>query len=184
MKTLKESLLDDIETTMKGGDKWMKKLEEVQIDLKYISNCINNFDPNNATASQWYLWRGDYTVRATIFFRTPKLTKYFNLPGKHIFIAVVFNKIHHTWDVDILFSNANKTIIDNKLHQLERIGSIKGSMLYRFDEKNIPIDKETKFRVDEFIRTYVSRMFNDSESFKQYIVEPYEKGNHRNKETI
>lgn len=175
MKTLKESLLDDIETTMKSGDKWMKKLKEAQSELKYISDCINNFDPKSASPSKWYFWRGDYRVRSTIFFKTSKLTKHFNLPGKHIFIAVIFNKFHHTWDVNVIFSNAGKTTIDNRQHQLERIGSIRGNVLYSFEEKNIPNDKASKFRVDEFIQTYVSPMFTDIESFKQYIVEPYEK---------
>lgn len=176
MKTLIESLLSDIDTTLAQGDKWEKKFAAVQSEIKYISDCINNFEPNSARPSKWYLWNGKETTRATIFFRTSNLTKYFNLPGKHIFIAITFNKFFQAWDVNIIFSNANKTTIDNKLHQLERIGNIQGSILYRFEEKNIPNNKTSKFRMDQFIQTYVSHMFNDVESFKQYVVEPYGKG--------
>jgi hypothetical protein len=104
------------------------------------------------------------------------LTKYFNLPGKHIFIQIIFDKYFHACGVNVIFSNANKTTIDNKQHQLERIGSICGDVLYKFEEKNIPNDKASKFRMDEFIKTYVSHMFNDIESFKRYVVEPYDKG--------
>jgi hypothetical protein len=176
MRTLKESLLSNIDTTIAQGDKWDKKLTVAQSELKYISDCINNFEPNNSSASKWYLWNGEYRTRATIFFKTSKLTKYFNLPGKHIFIQIIFDKNFHAWDVNVIFSNANKTTIDNKQHQLERIGNIQGDILYTFEEKNIPNDKDTKFSVDEFIKTYVSHMFNDIESFKRYVVEPHDKG--------
>ena len=178
MKTLKESLLSDIDTTIAQGDKWDKKFAAAQSELKYISDCINNFEPNNASASKWHFWKDENKTRTTIFFKTSKLTKYFNLPGKHIFIAVSFNKYYQEWVVDIIFSNASKTIIDNRQHQLERIGNIQGDVSYRFEEKNIPNDKTSKFRVDEFIQTYVSHMFNDIESFKQYVVEPHDKGIH------
>lgn len=179
MKTLKESLLDNIETTMKDGDKWHNKLEkqiaDVQSELKYISDCINNFEPNNSSASKWYLWSDEYRKRATIFFKTPKLTKYFNLPGKHIFIQIIFTKFSHEWGVNIIFSNASKTTIDNKQRQMERIGNIQGNVLYTFEEKGATNDNASKFRMDEFIQKYVSHMFNDIESFKQYVVEPYDK---------
>ena len=184
MKTLYESILDDIDVQMSKGDKIVKNFTAVQSDLKYIDDCINNFDPNSARPSKWYLWRDDYRVRSTIFFKTSKLTKHFNLPGKHIFIAVTFNKFHHTWDVNVIFSNASKTTIDNRQRQLERIGSIQGSVSYNFEEKNIPTDKASKFRMDEFIQTYVSPMFNDFESFKQYIVEPYVNDIRPEKKTI
>lgn len=176
MKTLKESLLSDIDTTIAQGDKWDKKFAPAQSELKYISDCINNFEPNNASASKWNFQKSENTTRATIFFRTSKLTKYFNLPGKHIFIAVSFNKYSQAWTVDIIFSNANKTIIDNRRHHVEYIGNMRGSISYRFEEKNIPNDKTSKFRMDEFIQKYVSHMFNDIESFKQYVVETYDKG--------
>ena len=172
MKTLKESILDDIGTTMKKGDKWMKKLAEVETNIKYISDCINDFDPHSASPSKWYLWSNDLRKRATIFFKTPKLTKYFNLPGKHIFVAVTFHKYSQEWNVSIIFSNASKTTLDHRQRHLECIGSIQGSISYTFEEKNIPKDKASKFRMDEFIQTYVSPMFNDIESFEKYIVEP------------
>lgn len=178
MKTLKESLLDNIETTMKNGDKFEKQFAAAKSELKYISDCINDFNPHNAKPSKWYLWNGETNDRITIFFKTPNLTKYFNLPGKHIFIAVTFIRYFHYWDVNVIFSNANKTIIDNKHRQLERIEHIKGDVSYTFEEKNIPKNKVTKFKVDEFIKTYVSPMFNDIESFKQYVVEPYNNGIH------
>jgi hypothetical protein len=184
MKTLKESLLSDIDTTIAQGDKWGKTHAEVETDIKYISDRINDFDPHSASASKWYLWRGEYTMRATIFFRTSKLTKYFNLPGKHIFITVSFNTYHHVWEVSVIFTNANKTVLDHKQHNLERVGNIKGSIWYKFEEKGIPNGKISKFNVDEFIQTYVRHMFNDIESFEQYIVKPYTEGIRPNTITI
>jgi hypothetical protein len=177
MKTLKESLLDDVGTTMKKGDKWMKALADINIDIKYMHDRINDFDPNSASGSKWYLWKGDSITRATIFFRTPKLTKYFNLPGKHIFITVTFNIYRHIWECWVMFTNANRTIIDNKLQQLERVGNVKGSVLYKFEENGIPSDKASKFSVDKFIQKYVSPMFKDIESFEEYIVKPHTEGN-------
>lgn len=174
MKTLKESLLSDIDTNLAQGDKWDKKFATAQSELKYISDCINNFEPNSASPSKWYLWSNEYRKRATIFFKTPKLTKYFNLPGKHIFIQIIFDKYFHSWGVNVIFSNASKTTIDNKNNQMERVGSIRGNFLYTFKENGVPNDKASKFRMDEFIQTYVSPMFKDIESFKQYIVDPYD----------
>jgi hypothetical protein len=174
MKTLKESLLSDIDTNLAQGDKWDKKFAAAQSELKYISDCINDFDPNSASPSKWYLWSNEYRKRATIFFKTPKLTKYFNLPGKHIFIQIIFDKYFHSWGVNVIFSNASKTTIDNKNNQMERVGSIRGNVLYTFKENGVPNDKASKFRMDEFIQTYVSPMFNSIESFKQYIVDPYD----------
>lgn len=84
----------------------------------------------------------------------------------------------------MIFSNANKTIIDSKRQQMERIGSIQGDILYSFEESNIPNNKESKFSFDEFVQKYLSPMFNDINSFEQYIVEPYEKGINLNKTTI
>ena len=184
MKTLKESLLDDIGTTMKKGDKWMKLLADINIDIKYIYDRINDFDPNSASGSKWYLWSNEYRKRATIFFKTPKLTKYFNLPGKHIFITVTFHMYSKEWNVSIIFTNANKTILDHRQNHLECIRSIQGSVSYTFEEKNIPNDKASKFRMDEFIQKYVSHMFSDIESFEKYIVEPCIKGISPNKEII
>lgn len=178
MKTLKESLLSNIDTTIAQGDKWDKKFAAAQSELKYISDCINNFEPNNASGSKWYLWSDEYRKRATIFFKTPKLTKYFNLPGKHIFIQIIFTKFSHEWGVNIIFSNASKTTIDNKQRQMERIGNIQGNVLYTFEEKGATNDNASKFRMDEFIKTYVSHMFNDIEAFKQYVVAPHDKGIH------
>lgn len=174
MRTLKESLLDDIGITMKKGDKWMKSIEDVKTDIKYMFDRINDFDPNSASPSKWYLWSNEYRKRATIFFKTPKLTKYFNLPGKHIFIQIIFDKYFHSWGVNVIFSNASKTTIDNKNNQMERVGSIRGHVLYTFKENGVPNDKASKFRMDEFIQKYVSPMFKDIESFKQYIVDPYD----------
>ena len=184
MKTLYESILDDIDIQMKAGDRQAKNYEDVVSNLRYISNCINDFDPHSVSASKWYFWKDDYKKRSTIFFKTPKLTKYFNLPGKHIFIQIIFDNYFKTWDVNVIFSNASKTIIDNRQHQMERIGSIRGSISYKFEEKGTPNDKASKFRMDEFIQKYVSPMFNDIESFEKYIVEPCINGIRPNTTTI
>lgn len=183
MKTLKESILDDIDIQMKAGDKYAKEYKVALSDIKSISNCINNFDPNSAS-TKWYMWKNDLRKRATIFFKTPKLTKYFNLPGKHIFVAVTFHKYSQEWNVSIIFTNANKTILDHRQNHLECIRSIQGSVSYIFEEKNIPKDKASKFSMDEFIQKYVNHMFSDIESFEKYVVEPCIKGINPNKEII
>lgn len=176
MKTLKESLLDDIGTTLKNGNKMIKNFAAAEVDIKYIYDRINDFDSHSASPSKWYICKDDNRTHTTIFFKTPKLTKYFNLPGKHIFIQIIFDNYFKTWGVNVIFSNANKTTIDNKRHQMEHIGSIRGHVLHSFEEQGIPNNKASKFRIDEFIKTYVSPMFNSIESFKQYVVDPYEKG--------
>lgn len=175
MKTLKESLLDNIETSMRKGDKMAKEEDLAIKELNYIYDKLQDFSHN----SYWVFNKGlSSKYRCTIHLNAARLAKYLGLPAKHIFIMVDcsnFNKVK--WGVSICITSATKPRLDKTTHvQYVNYNTQKTYIAYDFNETNCTFDSSgygnPKYSPAEFITKYVLPMFSDIDAFKENIINP------------
>lgn len=165
MKTLKESLLDDIDVTMKSGNKMMKEIALAEKELEYIQKRISDF---NASTMQWYSGaKTEYKHRLTMRVDAKRLAKYFNLPAKNIFFMLAYDQYKSKWHMRIILTSASKTQFDKRT-QAESVsfGYMKATLGYEYNDSG----KEIPPR--EFIMNYLYPMFENMQAFEHNIIEP------------
>lgn len=175
MKTLKESLLGDIEDNLKKGDKMVKEYDSAMNELKYIHKKLIDFSPNNITP--WYTGASGKLAgegcRWSMFVKSPKVSKFFKLPGKNIFVLVVLNYNTKEWHLLITLTGASKPKFNNNKFQTMTTTHDKKIISYNLKDTTI---KDWNFKSDhspeEIITKYLAPMFESEENFVKYIVEP------------
>ena len=180
MKTLKESLLDNIETSMRKGDKMAKEENLAIKELNYIYDRLQDFSASSsAHSSYWYYNKVlSYKHRCTIHLNATRLAKYLGLPAKHIFILVDCSNYKKVkWGVRICITSATKPRLDKQTHaQYISYNTEKAKIVYDFNETNCAFDSsgfgESQYAPAEFITKYVLPMFSDMNAFKENIIDP------------
>lgn len=176
MKTLKESLLDNIETSMRKGDKMAK---EEDLAIKELNSIYDRLQDFTSSHSGWdYNKTLSYKYRCTIHLNATRLAKYLGLPAKHIFIIVQcsdWKKVR--WGVRICITSATKPRLDKSTHaQYVSYNTEKALIAYDFNETNCTFDSlgygESQYAPAEFITKYVLPMFSDMNAFKENIINP------------
>lgn len=180
MKTLKESLLDNIETSMRKGDKMAKEEDLAIKELNSIYDRLQYFSSKHSAHSSCWEFNKvlSYKHRCTIHLSAARLAKYFGLPAKYIFIIVDcsnFKKVK--WGVRICITSATKTRLDKSTHaQYVSYDTEKTLIAYDFNETNCTFDSSgygnPKYSLAEFITKYVLPMFSDIDAFKENIINP------------
>ena len=180
MKTLKESLLDNIETSMRKGDKMAKEEDLAIKELNYIYDRLQDFSASSSThSSYWYYNKTlSYKHRCTIHLNATRLAKYLGLPAKHIFIMVQCSNWKKVkWGVRICITSATKPRLDKSTHaQYVSYNTEKALIAYDFNETNCTFDSlgygKSQYAPAEFITKYVLPMFSDMNAFKENIINP------------
>lgn len=176
MKTLKESLLDDIDTTYKEGSKWLsihKKAEEELDDIKKLCGDLSNwtgdeYENENAMSD----FRGivcDYKI----FIKCGKLSKLFDLIGKNMFIKIAFYPGMKSWTVDYQLTNANQAYPMPYRQNHLRIKSFKQSIEYRYKENGYKPGEgnRSKYTTEQILKKLVLPKFKNIETFKKEFVD-------------
>lgn len=180
MKTLKESLLDNIETSMRKGDKIAKEEDLAIKELNLIYDRLQDFSATKSVCpSCWeYTNSAAYKHRCSIHLNTPRLTKYFGLPAKYMFIIVhCSNWKKVKWSVRVCITSATKPRLDKITHaQYVSYNTEKSLIVYDFNETNCTFNDlgygESQYAPAEFITKYVLPMFSDIDAFKENIINP------------
>ena len=176
MKTLKESLLDDIDTTYKEGSKWLsihKKAEQELADIRKLCGDLSNWTGDEAeNENAMSDFRGivcDYKI----FIKCGKLSKLFDLIGKNMFIKLAFYPGLKSWTVDYQLTNANQAYPMPYRQNHLRIKSFKQSIEYRYNEigyKPGP-GMHSKYKPEQILKKFVLPKFKDIETFKKEFVD-------------
>lgn len=174
MKTLKESLLDDIDKTMKAGDKMHKTYQLVENELKWVQEQICDFT-STMYDFNWYKG-GSGRMTGNIYdwrmlVKTPRLSKFFNMKGKNLFFMVSLNS-HGEWHIGIVNTSASKPVID-KQYQTMRVNSDKVSLHCTIkDTTFVRNEHKSKHSIEEIITNYLAPIFGDMKTFKEKVVIP------------
>lgn len=175
MKTLKESLLADIETSMASGTKLAdtykkaeKELEDIKKTVCDLSNWVG-YEQENIT--EFELYKGIKVVYR-IFIKCSKLSKIFDLIGKNLFISLVFMP-GFRWSVKYAFTNANQAhrLPDDQNHLF--IKHFKQAFEYQYKENGYKpgTGNRSKYTPEEIIEKLILPKFENIETFKSEIVD-------------
>jgi hypothetical protein len=175
MKTLKESLLADVETSMTSGTKMVdtyKKAEQELNDIKKLCGDLSNwtgYEQENIT--EFELYKGIKVVYR-IFIKCSKLSKLFDLIGKNLFISLVFSP-GYRWSVKYQFTNANQAhrLPDDQNHLF--IKHFKQAFEYQYKETGYKpgAGSRSKYTPEEIIEKLILPKFENIETFKSEIVD-------------
>ena len=175
MRTLKESLLDDIETSMASGTKLVdacKKAEQELNDIKKLCGDLSNwtgYEQENIT--EFELYKG-IKVEYRIFIKCSKLSKLFDLIGKNLFISLAFIP-GFRWSVKYEFTNANQAhrLPDNQNYLF--IKHFKQAFEYQYKENGYKpgTGNRSKYTPEEIIERFILPKFENIEVFKSEIVD-------------
>jgi hypothetical protein len=172
MKTLKESLLGNLEDNYLKGDKMLKEHESAINELKYIHKKLIDFSPNNIVP--WYTGGSGKLAgegyRLAMFVKSPKLLKFFKLQGKNIFFSVTLDYAMKQWDLSIILTSASKPTINNR-YQTMTTNHDKKIICYHLKDSTIK-DVKSEYSPEEIITKYLAPMFESEENFIEYIVKP------------
>ena len=172
MKTLKESLLGNVENNLKKGDKMVKEYDSAMNELQYIHRKLIDFSPNNITP--WYTGASGKLAgegyRWSMFIKAPKVSKFFKLPGKNIFVLVVLNYSEKEWHFLITLTGASKPSFNNRFQTMTTTHD-KKIISYHIKDNTIK-DYKSDHSPEEIITKYLAPMFESEENFVKYIVEP------------
>ena len=189
MKTLKESLLDNIETTIKNGDKMLKNYKIAEKELENLYNKCK--DLKNYAGGEF----DDYIDRETaktgynyqLFVECPKLLKYFGISAKNIFLVLLFSPNERTWRIRMHFISTKP--IEHFSHKgwLMLNGRTKNEICFEYKDASFnPHNNSSdtsKYTCEYMIDNYILPKFSSMDAFKQYVIEPHSKGI-THKETI
>lgn len=184
MKTLKESLLADIETSMVSGSKLIdiyKQAEKELDDIKKICGDLSNWTgEEHENITEFEVYKG-IEVKYAIFIKCSKLSKYFDLIGKNLFISLVFTP-GYRWSVKYQFTNANQAhrLPDDQNRLF--IKHFKQAFEYQYKETGYKsgAGSRSKYTPEEIIEKLILPKFENIETFKSEIVDmskTLEKGN-------
>jgi hypothetical protein len=176
MKTLYESLLSDIETTIKSGNKIANDYEKV----------FKEFDNLKSLCSDISNWTGgEYEFQTTnipgviydyqLFVKCTQLTKYFGLVGKNIFIDVNFSP-SGVWEIRFVLTNSNKpTKYPNMDGQQYFIRNAKQNIYFKLPETSYRGGKGSRSKYDAkyIIDNYLMPKLADFETFKTEFIDVF-----------
>ena len=176
MKTLKESILSDMENALQDGDKFDKQYKAAEKELNVIKSLCSdiknwhggegeNIDGDNINNGIAY----DYQI----FVNCAKLDKMFSLPGKKLYILIKFIPRLQQWTLTFEFTNAREMCQNPNCERYSFIKSFKQKFeLAYIDTKFVKgKGKRSRFTPQEFIDKYVISNFTDMNTFEKEIVE-------------
>lgn len=109
MKTLKESLLGDLEDNLKSADEYVDAIKEVNKAIKNISVNKLEYEPT-----------GEWTLTLNI----PKWLKYINTEYTHIKISVtIYEAAYDLYGGSIFMGEISTRLCSNKLEKYESLFS-------------------------------------------------------------
>lgn len=176
MKTLYESILDDIDTQMNTGDDFIKTYKQAEKelnDIKKICGDLSNWSGDeHETNSDINLFRG-IAVEYRILVKCGKLSKHFDLIGKNLFITLAFYPGMYRWSVEYKFTNANQAHRMPYRQNHLFIKSFKQAFEYRYKEKGyVPgPGSHSKYTTEQIIKRFILPKFENMEVFKSEIVD-------------
>jgi hypothetical protein len=173
-KHIHESLLSDIETTIKSGDKIANDYQKV----------FKEFDNLKSLCSDLSNWTGgEYELQTTnipgvnydyqLFVKCTRLTKYFGLTGKNIFIDVNFSPSGF-WEIQVALTNSNQlTKYPNMGGKQYFIKSAKQRIYFKLPETSYKGGRgsRSKYDVKYIIDNYLMPKLSDFETFKTELID-------------
>lgn len=176
MKTLYESLLSDIETNIKSGDKIANDYQKV----------FKEFDNLKSLCSDLSNWTGgEYELQAThipgviydyqLFVKCTQLTKYFGLAGKNIFIDVNFSPSGF-WEIRFALSNSNQPTKYPNMHgEHYFVKNAKQTIYFKLSETSYVGGKgsRSKYDVKHIIDNYLMPKLANFETFKTEFIDVF-----------
>lgn len=180
MKTLRESLLSDIDTNLAQGDKILKKYKIAEKELENLYNKCK--DLKNYAGGEFT----DYIDREItktgynyqLFVECPKLLKYFGIGAKNIFLILLFSPKERLWRIRMHFISTKP--IEHFSHKgwLMLNGRTKNEICFEYKDTSFnPLDTSntSKYTCDDMIEKYILPKFSGMDAFKKDIVEPCDK---------
>lgn len=169
MKTLKESILDDMEDTLMRGDKYDKQYKAAEKELNAIKSLCSDI-------KNWHGGEGGYIdgigYDYQIFVNCTKLDKMFSLPGKKLYMLITFIPRLQQWKLTFEFTNAREMCQNPNCERFSFIKSFKQKFeLAYIDTKFVKGEgKRSRFTPQEFIDKYVISNFANMNTFEKEIV--------------
>lgn len=176
MRTLYESILDDIDVQMSNGDDFIKIYKQAEKELadirKLCGDLSNWIGDEHETMADTELYKG-IAVEYRILVKCGKLNKCFDLIGKNLFITLVFYPGMHRWVIGYKFTNANQA------HRMPYspnhifIKSFKQAFEYRYNEQGYKpgTGSRSKYTPEQIIKRFILPKFENMEVFKSEIVD-------------
>lgn len=176
MKTLYESILSDIDTNIKSGNKIANDYQKV----------FNEFDNLKSLCSDLSNWTGgEYELQATnipgviydyqLFVKCTQLTKYFGLIGKNIFIDVNFSP-SGVWEIQFVLTNSNQsTKYPNMKGEHYYVKDAKRRIIFKLPETSYKGGRgsRSKYDVKYIIDNYLMPKLSDFETFKTEFIDVF-----------
>lgn len=176
MKTLYESLLSDIETNIKSGDKIANDYQKV----------FKEFDNLKSLCSDLSNWTGgEYEFQTTnipgviydyqLFVKCTQLTKYFGLVGKNIFIDVNFSP-SGVWEIQVVLTNSNQPTKYPNMKELHHyVKDAKRRIIFKLPETSYKGGRgsRSKYNTKYIIDTYLMPKMADFETFKTEFIDVF-----------
>lgn len=178
MRTLYESLLDDIETTMTSGSKWIatyNQFEKELDDIKKLCGNLSNWSGDeHETNSEYKDFRG-IAVEYRILIKCSKLSKCFDLIGKNLFITLAFYPGMRRWSIEYKLTNANQAYRMPYRQNHLFIKSFKQAFEYQYNETGYKpgTGNRSKYTPEQIIKRFILPKFENMEIFKSEIVDMY-----------
>jgi hypothetical protein len=169
MKTLRESLLADMDDVFKAGDKYQKLYNNSIAELNEIYTKICNI-------KDWY-WGGNgklwgQVIHGGIMVSIPNLAKYYNLSAKNMYLNIIFDDMIGEWIMHIILAGSSKTTINK--YSIEITNRQKEFLVYRFaDTSWKSMHNKSKYTKEDFINKYLLPIFNDINSFEEHVVNAF-----------
>lgn len=185
MKTLYESILDDIDTQINNGDDFIKTYKQAEKELdevkKLCGDLSNWWGDEHETNSEFEVYKG-IAVEYRILIKCSKLSKHFDLIGKNLFITLVFYPGRHRWGIEYKFTNASKIYHMPYRQNHIYIKSFKQAFEYHYNEKGYKpgTGSHSKYTPEQMLKRFILPKFENMESFKSEIADmskTLEKGN-------
>ena len=176
MKSLYESILSDIETTIKSGNKIANDYQKV----------FKEFDNLKSLCSDLSNWTGgEYEFQTTnipgviysyqLFVKCTQLTKYFGLTGKNIFIDVNFSPSGF-WEIRFVLTNSNQpTKYPNMNGQHYFVKNAKQNIYFKLHETSYKGGRgsRSKYDVKHIIDNYLMPKLANFEMFKTEFIDVF-----------
>lgn len=185
MRTLYESILDDIDVQMNVGDKQAKeyKLAHKEFD-NLVLTCSN---PKNWKGSAWPVAPvngiGEVDMRYAgvvqdyqIFVKCTNLLKYFEIPARSLFINIHFTPADKDWRIDFTLTSSHQpTVNPNRDDGTIFVKDRKHEITFRFIESSYVngINKGSKYTIDDIIKQCLLPKLKDINTFEDEIVKPF-----------
>lgn len=176
MKTLYESILDDIDTQMKAGDNFIKTYKQAEKeldDIKKLCGDLSNWSGDeHETNSEYRDFRG-IAVEYRILIKCGKLSKCFDLIGKNLFITLAFYPGMRRWSIEYKFTNANQAYRMPYRQNHLFIKSFKQAFEYQYNENGYKpgTGSRSKYTPEQIIKRFVLPKFENMEVFKSEIAD-------------